>query len=87
MRLITDWPPSQPQLTTTRHRRKVWLFCQVADHEPDVGNQVRVVIGDCGDRFDRAIGNHRRMRRHLSGDVVEGRALVIFEDDLVGFPC
>ena len=32
------------------------LFCQVADHEPDVGDQVRVVIGDRGDRFDRALG-------------------------------
>ena len=41
----------------------------------------RVVIGNRGDGLDRALGNDEHVRRRLAGDVVEGEALIIFEDD------
>ena len=58
------------------------LFGQIADHQPHVSDQILILIGERGDRLDRALGDDQNMRGRLAGDVVKGEALVIFKDDL-----
>jgi hypothetical protein len=57
------------------------LLRQIANHEPHVRDQVRVIIRNRREGCDRPLGNHEHVRRRLGRDVVKRQALVIFEDD------
>src|SRR5436305_14321265 len=61
---------------------EVELFRQIADHEPEMGEQRRVGLGQCRDVDYWTLRNQEHMSWRLRGFVVQGVELVVFINDV-----
>ena len=63
---------------------KVLFAGDIANHEPEMAEQIGVRVFDLGNRRDWLLGNHQDVRWCLRCNVMKGQASIVFVDDLCG---
>ena len=60
------------------------FFGEIADHEPQMGDQRRVVIGKCIEIGDLLLRNHQHMRRRFWRNIAKRQAAIILVHNVGG---